>query len=565
MDIKQEILKYALQNAAKFNGKADTNAVLGKLLLENKSLKNRIKEIKKEVEEIVKKVNKKSPEAQIKELKDIAPELLKEKKREEKKELPELKNAKKGKVVMRFEPSPSGPLHIGHAYVLGLNHIYCKKYNGKLILRIADTNPDNIYPLSYSMIPDDAKWLTGNGISETVVQSDRIKIYYKYAEKLIDIEKAYVCTCTQEQFKEFSDAMKECPCRNISKKENIERWRRMFREYLEGDAALRIKTDMKHKNPAIRDFVAMRICGREHARQGALYKVWPTMNFAVAVDDIEMNVTHTLRGKDHYDNAKKQEYIFKYLNKKVPENIFTGRINFIGMEVSCSKTRPLIDAKEYTGWDDIRLPFLAALKRRGYKAEALLQFALDMGVNLHDKTVSRDEFFKILDANNRDILEPIANRYFFVDEPVEIEIKNAPEMKVEINIHPDFAERGKRVFKTSGRFYITKADFDVLKENRIYRLMDCLNFTKKGKEFLFDSLEYKRFKEKGERIIHWLPVDESIVPVKVMMPNATIKKGFAEEGIKNLKIGESCQFERFGFVRLDSIEGERYLFWFGHK
>ncbi len=88
------------------------------------------------------------------------------------------------------------------------------------------------------------------------------------------------------------------------------------------------------------------------------------MNFAVAVDDIEMKVTHTLRGKDHYDNAKKQEYIYKYLKKRVPENIFTGRINFIGMDVSCSKTRPLIEAKEYTGWDDIRLPFLAALKRK---------------------------------------------------------------------------------------------------------------------------------------------------------------------------------------------------------
>ncbi len=188
-----------------------------------------------------------------------------------------------------------------------------------------------------------------------------------------------------------------------------------------------------------------------------------------------------------------------------------------------------------------------------------------MGVNLHDKTVSKDEFFKILDSNNRDIIEPITNRYFFIDDPVGIDIKNAPAKRVEINLHPDFPERGKRIFKTAGRFYLTKNDFDQLKENKLYRLMDCLNFIKKGREFLFDSLEYEKFKSKGEKIAHWLPVDESILPVKVMMPDATTRKGFAEEGIKRLKIGESCQFERFGFVRLDSIEDDKHIFWFAHK
>jgi len=563
MDIKQQILKYALQNAVKFNGKANSGAVLGKILAENPKLKDKVKEIKKEIEKIVGEVNRKKLEKQIEELKKIAPELLEEKKKEEKKELPELKNAKN--VVMRFEPSPSGPLHIGHAYVLSLNYAYCKKYKGKLILRIADTNPENIDPQAYSMIPEDANWLTMNGISETVVQSDRMKIYYDYAEKLISLEKAYVCTCHQERFKEFSDAMKECPCRNIPKKENIERWRKMFNEFKEGEAALRIKTDIKHKNPALRDFVAMRICDREHARQGTSYRVWPTMNFAVAIDDIEMKVSHTLRGKDHYDNAKKQEYIYKYLNKKPPQNIFLGRINFIDMEVSCSKTRPLIEAKEYSGWDDIRLPFLAALRRRGYKPEALLKFALDMGVNMHDKTISKEEFFKILDSHNRNIIEPIANRYFFVEDPVEIDIKNAPGRMAEVNLHPDFPERGKRVFKTAGRFYVTKDDFEQIKENKLYRLMDCLNFIKKGKEFLFDSLEYEKFKEKGEKIIHWIPVDKSIISVKVLMPDGKIKRGFAEEGIKGLKIGDVCQFERFGFVRLDSIENGKYIFWFIHK
>src|SRR3989344_2467817 len=133
-----------------------------------------------------------------------------------KKELPIVK----GKAVARFEPSPSGPLHIGHIYGLCLNSEFAKKNKGRMILRISDTNPENIYGKAYELIVKDAKWATRNGVSEVAVQSSRLGIYYDYAEKLIDMEKAYVCTCNADKFRELISRMEACPCRDLSKKEN---------------------------------------------------------------------------------------------------------------------------------------------------------------------------------------------------------------------------------------------------------------------------------------------------------------------------------------------------------
>jgi len=560
------ILKYVLQNAVKYNGKANAGAVIGKILSEKPELKKDVEKLKKDVEKVIKEVSKKKVEEQMKELQKIAPELLEKKEAEEKKLSP-LKNAVKGKVVMRFEPSPSGPLHIGHAYTLGLNYDYCKAYDGTLILRISDTNLDNIDPQSYELIQEDANWLTSNGISEFQIQSDHMEKYYYYAEKLIGIGKAYVCTCTSEEFKEYSDKKEACPHRNLTREQNLDRWKKMFSEYNEGNAALRIKTDIGHKNPAMRDWPAVRIKGLEHGehpRQGKKYRVWPLMNFSVVVDDIESGITHKVQGKDHADNAKKQEYIYNYLNKKIPETIFLGRINFEGMEVSCSKTRRRIEIGEFSGWDDIRLPFLRALKKRGYQPEAFLNYAKDVGPSPTDKTVTAEEFFKQMNAYNRDIIEPISCRYFFVEEPVKIKIKNAPEKICKLHRHPDNPKMGERVFKTKDEFYITKKDFESLKDKKLYRLMDCLNFVKKGKELVFDSLEYEKFREKGEKIMHWLPADKN-VKSKVVMPDSkkTEIKGLAEEGIKELKQGDVCQFERFGFVCLENKKEN--VFWFGHK
>ncbi len=556
------ILAYALQNAVKYDGKANAGAVIGKILSENPELKREVESIRKEVLAAIKQINNLKKEEQISMLVKISPQMLQENpKREEKKELPAFKNVGKG-VVMRFEPSPSGPLHIGHAYVLGINHLYCQKYKGKLVVRISDTNPENIYEKAYDMIKGDANWLTNNKV-EFGVQSDKMKVYYKYAEMLLNQGNSYVCTCNNEEFKKLLDKSEACPCRNLEPKEQIKRWKEMFGKTQKGFSVMRIKTDLHDKNPALRDWPAFRINESRHARQGTKYRVWPLMNFAVAVDDIEQGVTHRISGKDHRDNAKKQEYIFKYLNKPLPENIFLGRINFAGLPVSCTQTREAIERGEYSGWDDIRLPFLVALKRRGYQAESLLKFAEDMGVSEVDKTVPKEEFFKILDSINRRVIEG-SDRHFFVEQPVKIHIKGAEKIIAEAPLHPDHPERGARKFETSDELYISSEDYGQIRKDGDYRLMHLLNFKSEKDRFTFISKEMN--KELNAKMIHWLPADgKQIVNVEIIMPDASIHNGFAERGVEKLKEGEIIQFERVGFCILDKKTRDKLVFWFVHK
>jgi glutamyl-tRNA synthetase len=559
--MEELIRKYALHNAVKFNGKANPGAVIGKILAERPELKDKIKEIAKKVNTITKEINSLPLEKQKSLLEKQAPELLEKKHEEKKRVLPELKAPKN--VVMRFEPSPSGPLHIGHAYVLILNSEYCKKYKGKLILRIGDTNPENIYEPAYNLIEEDAQWVTENNVQEIIIQSGRLDSYYKYMEKLLELEKAYICTCNPDEYKKLIIKKQACPCRKLPKKEQFQRWQRMFKGYAQGEAVARIKTDLQHKNPAMRDFPVFRINDSPHPKTGKKYRVWPLMNMAVTVDDIELKVTHVIRAKDHYDNAMRQKFIYDYLDKPFPQAIFVGRINFTGMPVSCSKTRPLIENGTYNGWDDIRLPFLAALRRRGFQPKAIVRYATEVGISLNDKTVTKEEFFKTINAFNKDIIDPKSHRFFFIWAQKKIRIENSPDKTLELDLHPD-NKKGGRKFDVSDTFYITKEDHEALKEGQLYRLMDCLNFTKKKNKLTFDSLDYETYKAKGAKIIHWLP-DNDVINVEVLMPDNKITKGLGEQGLSGLSVGDIVQLERFGFCRLDKKEKDKLVFWYTHK
>ena len=564
VELKKSVRKYALDNARRYNGVPNIGSVIGRILGEHPELKQELKKLTPDIKKICDEVRLMSVNEQVAELEKIAPELLVEKHIVEEKKLKPLEGMEKGKVVMRIAPSPSGPMHIGHAIVFSLSDLYCKEFDGKLILRIEDTNPENIYVPAYKMDEEDSQWFTGNGISKMVIQSDRLETYYDYAEKLINKGKAYVCTCSGDMFRNFSLKKQPCPCRDLPIKEHLSRWDKMFVEYEPGAAVVRIKTDINDPNPAMRDWPALRINHNVHPRTKDKYKVWPLMNFAVSIDDHELGVTHTIRGKDHVDNAKRQQHIHDFFGWKAPVHAYIGKINFEGLEISKTKVKKMIELGKYNDWDDIRLPFLAGMRRRGFQPGAFQKFAQDMGVGLNDKTVPAEDFFKSLEAHNRDIIDPIANRYFFVANPVKISVKSAPEQTIQIPLHPDFPDRGKRTFKTSSDFYISNEDAALLKAKKLYRLKDCLNFRKEGKEFLFDSVEYDVFHKNGEATIHWLPTEGNI-DVEVMMPDGKLKKGLGDPGLKDLSVNTIVQFERFGFCRLDNKQKDKITFWFAHK
>jgi glutamyl-tRNA synthetase len=559
------IRKYALQNAVKFNGRANPGTIIGKLMQEDPEIKKQLKSLQPIIQQIVKEVNSLSTEQQLTQLKKLAPELLEEKPKEKREQLKPLENTEN--VIMRFAPSPSGPLHIGHAYVLSLNYEYVKKYKGEFILRIEDTNPSNIEPEAYNLIPKDAQWLTDNNVKQIIIQSERMELYYEYALRLLDAEHVYICTCEAETFQQLKKKAEECPCRNNTKETNLKQWKKMQTTFHTGEAVARFKTDFKHKNPAMRDFPILRINTVEHPRQGLKYKVWPLMNFSVAIDDLDLNISHTLRGKDHADNAKKQEYIHNALNHKTPTAISVGRINFTSdnekIAASCSKTRPHIQSNYFTGWDDPRIPFLLAFKRKGYQPEALRKFALAIGVTKNDKSVELKEFLKTINAFNKDILDPISNRHYFINNPIKVTIENAPEQTVELDLHPD-SKAGGRPFTTKNSFFIQKEDFADLEDSETCRLIDCLNFTQQGKKLTFHSKTYNDFKKVGKKLIHWLPEEET-VQVSVLMDDNETVTGYGERHLAKLEEGDIIQFERFGFCRLEESTDNSYQFIFLHK
>ena len=393
--VKEDSIKaYALKNALEHSGKATADPVINSLFNEGLKKEN-IKETIPQIQSILKEVNKLSPKEQqlaFQKLQHIIGY------RKEREGLPDLPKLKKGKVVTRFSPSPSGPLTFGHILTLLPNFLYANNYDGTFYIRIEDTNPENIYEPAYKMIKEESKWLTKNNV-KIITQSDRLEIYYNYAEKLIKSKDAYVCTCNQETFKDLITKKKACPCRDLKLKEQKERWSLMLEPgFGEGEAVLRFKSNIKDKNPAMRDFPLARINESAHPKTGNKYRVWPLMNLAVTVDDIELGMTHIIRGKDHKDNAKRQEKIYKALKKstKFPELAFIGRVHLKEIQMSASQITKDIQSGKYKSFNDPKLPTLQSLKKQGFKPETFWQYIEDRGLSEADKTISYKDLKEVL-------------------------------------------------------------------------------------------------------------------------------------------------------------------------
>jgi glutamyl-tRNA synthetase len=550
MDLKEIIRKFALANAYTHKGRAQQGAVISKLIGSDPTIRSKLKVLSKDISKIISEVNKLSIAQQEAELKKIYPKFFLPKEKKEK-ELPDLKNAVKGKVVLRYAPNPNGPLHLGHARQISLNKLYQDNYNGKFILRFDDTDPRTKKPMkdAYKLIEEDVKWL-GAKINKVTRASDRLDIYYKYATKLIEQDNAYVCECDPEKWRELTKKKQTCPCRSVKNKKD--KWQKMLdsnkgKGYKEGQAVLRLKTDIKHPDPAIRDFPLMRIIDKpDHPYSKK--NLWPLLNFAGPIDDHELGITHIIRGKDLDTIAHRGEFIYKYLGWKHPETATSGRLKIIGPELSTSKIRKGIEDKKYTGWDDPRLGTLSALKKRGFLPKAIVKLMKDIGLKRQDITISLEN----LEAENRKMLDALANRYSFVPDPIEIKIKNIPKIKeIKIKLHPERKET--RTVKITDTFYISKDDFNRYKGEEI-RLKDLFNI-KLNKTSEYTSKEVKKIPK-----INW--VESTNKEVTIIMPDNRIVKGLAESAISKIKIGEVIQFERFGFCRLDKKES---IFYFTHS
>jgi glutamyl-tRNA synthetase len=566
-ELRQFIRKLALLNAVRHDGKAQTGSVIGKLLGEKPELRSKAKEIARLVGKVVQEVNSLSLSEQKGIVEERWPEALVKEKVDEKKRLPPLPNVDKyAEVVTRFSPNPDCVLHLGSARAIVLCYEYARMYKGKFILRFEDTDPKLKRPVLefYDCIREDLAWL-GCKPNEEYVQSDRIPIYYEYAESLLKDGYAYVCTCDREQFRERSLAGEPCECRDLPSEEYLKRWKRMLEGgYGEGQAVVRVKTDLNHPNPAVRDWPALRVIDSEkypHPRVGSKYHVWPLYNLACGIDDHLMGVSHIIRGKEHLTNEVRQNYMYKHLGWRYPEAIHYGRLKITGASLSKSKIVEGIRTGVYKSWDDSRLATFAALRRRGITPEAIKRLIVDVGPKTSDVILSWENLY----AYNRKILDPKADRYFFVHNPRQLTVKNIPKaFTPKLRLHPDYPERGFREYTITPEgtdnavaFWVSRSDVDALKAGKIMRLMELFNI-RIGKtdaystEASFVSEPYEEARKVGAPLIHWIPIGADL-PCQVVMPDATVAEGIAESACKGLKPDDIIQFERFGFVRVDGV------------
>jgi len=551
------IEKYSLENAIRYNGKANPGAVIGSIIKEDPSAKKKIKELQKKVSNIIKKVNSMKLDAQKKRLKELAPELLEKKKAKEKDIFESFPVY--GKVVTAFPPEPSKYPHIGHAKALLVNYEFAKRHKGKFILRFEDTNPELAKKEFYDIHLKNYKWL---GVKPDMIDyaSNHMLEFFKYGEKLINIGKAYVCTCSQDKVRESRLKGKACDCRYKHIRENLLLWKKM-RSMKEGEAIVRMKIDLKHKNSAMRDPTIFRIIRKPHCRVGEKFVIWPNYDFENAVMDGLEGITHRFRSKEFELRNELQRYIQRLLNFEETSIYEFARFNMQGVESSGRTIRELIRGRKLTGWDDPSLTTLVALKRRGFVPEAIKNFVLSTGITKSEATLTWDDLI----VHNKRLLDAKCNRYFLIENPVRVRMQDVPKRNIELKLHPDFPKRGRRKFKTYDLFFLSQNDIVKLKIKKLYRLMDCLNFIKKNGYYIFQSTDYEDYKKNGEMIIHWLPVMKGLVEVKVLMPDKKVVSGIAEPLVSKLKTGTIIQFERFGFCKLDKKTKNKLYFWYTHK
>ncbi len=574
-DTLQTIRKYVVSNSIEHQGKARGDSVIGRILSEHPDLRPLAKEVAKAVAEAVKDVNR-LPLEQQKQLESADAASPRARFRDEDRKLPPLPNADQYDVIVtRFAPNPDGPLTFGHARAIVVSQEYAVLYKGRFVLRFEDTDPRTKPPLpeAYGWIKEDLMWLGADWQAE-YIQSSRLEIYYSYAEKLIKDGKAYVCTCEPQHFRELIQESQECPCRSKDPEEHLARWEKMLNgEILEGEAVVRVKTELTHPNPAVREWPALRVIDTEkhpHPLVGSRYRVWPLYNFSAAIDDHEMGVTHILRAKEHVSNATRQEFLYRYMGWKYPEAIHFGMVLLPGTEIHKSFILKEIREGKYLGWDDPRLTTLRALKRRGILPSTIRSFMLEIGAKPIEATLSWDNLYAV----NRKLLDPVSKRYSFVPNPLTLTVENVPgavESKIPYHVEkPELGFHAVSIDSSQGeaRLAVSGDDTSILKEGKLVRLMGLFNVrvTSVAPDVMattYESLETADAKKEGAPIIQWVESEQSL-PVEVVMPDATKKVGLGEKDCSELRQDDIVQFLRFGFVRIDDVAGRIQCF-YAHK
>lgn len=390
----------------------------------------------------------------------------------------DIKNGKNnGEVYTRFPPEPNGYLHIGHAKSICLNFGLAKKYGGKTNLRFDDTNPSKEEVEYVDSIMEDVRWLGFEWEGEPHYASDYFEQLYDWAMFLVKKGKAYVDDQSAETISEQKGSPTqpgtESPYRNRSIEENIDLFEKMKKgEFKDGEKVLRAKIDMSSPNMHMRDPIMYRIMHTQHHRTGDAWCIYPMYDWAHGESDYLEGITHSICTLEFEVHRPLYEWFVDNVyeeGKKRPRQHEFARLNINYTVMSKRKLLELVEGNYVNGWDDPRMPTISGMRRRGYTAASIRNFADRVGVAKRENIID----LALLEYFVREDLNKIANRVFAVLDPVKLIIENYPEGKSEIlklENNPEDPERGSRDVPFSRELYIEREDFMEDAPKKFFRL-----------------------------------------------------------------------------------------------
>ena len=554
-EIETEAEIHALVNAVKHESEADVGAVMGPLMGENPEFRQHGDEIPGLVGPVVSRVNGLSSEERRERLAELDPEWIEELESEDEEDdrlLPELPNADEyDEIRMRLAPNPNGPWHVGHARMPAVIGTYAEEYDGEFIVRFDDTDPETKRPIPwvYDEIVEEIGYL-GFEPAEVLKASDRLPIYYDHARDLIEKGGAYTCSCPAGEFSDMKNSAKPCPHRDKDSETTREEFEAMVDgEYDSGEMVLRVRTDIEHKNPALRDWVAFRIIDTPHPREEAEdYRCWPMLDFQSGIDDHLTGVTHIIRGIDLQDSAKRQQFVYDYFDWEYPEVIHWGHVQVdeYDVKMSTSTIKRLIDDGELDGWDDPRAPTIVSVQRRGIRGEALTEAMVQLGTSTSNVDLAMSTVY----SNNRELIDDDANRCFFVRDGEEIPVSGDAPDAAHPPVHPEHDDRGTRDIPVSDAVLLESDDLPDDGERVWLKGFGCFRYADGELEYVGDDIAAVR--EEGVDVVHWVPASGAVA-TRLRTIHGD-RYGHAEPGFADLDPDTMVQFERVGFARVDRHE-----------
>ncbi|UWG48273.1 Glutamyl- or glutaminyl-tRNA synthetase [Halanaeroarchaeum sp. HSR-CO] len=577
--IQREAERNALFNALKHESEAQVGAIMGPLMGENPDFRQHGDEIAGIAAPVVERVNGMDPAEQRERLAELDPDAVEELDAEDEEDartLPDLPNAEEyDEVRMRLAPNPNGPWHLGHARMPAVIGTYKERYDGSFICRFDDTDPETKRPDldAYDQILSDIEYL-GFEPDDVVIASDRLDTYYEYARDLIEKGGAYTCSCPGEEFSDLKNAGEPCPHRS----KDVETVKTEFEsmvegEYDSGEMVLRVKTDIEHKNPALRDWVAFRMIDVPHPRETAAdYRCWPMLDFQSGIDDHRTGVTHIIRGIDLQDSAKRQGFVYDYFDWEYPEVVHWGHVQIDEYDVtmSTSTIKELVDDGALDGWDDPRAPTLQSVRRRGIRGEAIVDAMIELGTSTSNVDLSMSSIY----ANNRELIDDETDRRFFVRtdfdarggdaedsfDAVELPVEGGPSTATPL-FHPDHEDRGEREIPVGDAVLLEVRDLPAVGDLVWLKGFGAVRYENERLVATGDDIDVVR--DGDVDVVHWVPADES-VPVRMRTTDGDVH-GFAEPGVGDDDPDAMVQFVRVGFARIDRHDDEETVAYFAHR